>query len=64
MGGVPKESVLGLVLFNIHSNDQESGTESTRSKFADGTKLSGTVDVTERRMSWMRSWMRLKSGSI
>lgn len=44
---VPQRSVLGLVLFNIFLNDINSGIECTLSQFADDSKMSGVVDMTE-----------------
>ena len=42
-------SVLGTMLFNIFIHDIGSRIECTLSKFADGIKLTSTVDTTEGR---------------
>lgn len=52
---IPHGSILGTVLFHIFTNNLNTGLKCTLSKFADHTKLGGTVDFVEGREDSQRN---------
>ena len=48
MSGVPQESVLGSILFNIFISDIDSGVRCILNKFANDTELWGAVGTPGR----------------
>lgn len=55
---------MGLVLFNILINHVDSGIKYPIIKFADDTKVSGAVDMLERRDAMQKDLESLRSGPM
>lgn len=61
MSGVPQGSNLGPVVFNIFTDDTDSGTECSFSKTAYYTKLCGTADTMEEQAAIHREQDELEN---
>ena len=58
--GVPHESILGLVLFNIFISNIDDRSKCTLSKFSDDSKMNGAVDMAEERDAIQRDLRKLR----